>query len=38
MPENQREWAFDILMRIEKKLYRSLLKNGDKILYTIDKD
>ena len=36
--EMNRIWAAETWKRMEEKLYRSLLKNGDKILYTIDKN
>lgn len=38
LPKDQAQWAQNILKRMEEKLYRSLQKNGDKILYTIDKN
>ena len=36
--EMNRIWAAETWKRMEEKLHRSLLKNGDKILYTIDKN
>lgn len=34
--ENTRTWAGDIWSRMENKLYHTMMKNGNKILYTID--
>lgn len=31
-------WAEDVWQRMENKLYRTMTKNGNKILYTIDRD
>ena len=31
-------WARELWRRMEEKLYRSLLKNGNKILYTVDQN
>ena len=36
--EDARIWAENVWKRMEEKLYRSLLKNGNKILYTVDED
>lgn len=37
-PEKVSDWADRVFNRAEDKLYRTLLKNGDKILYTVDSD
>lgn len=33
---DEKAWAEDVWLRMEKKLYNTMLKNGNKILYTID--
>ena len=38
MKSGEQIWAEDVWQRMENKLYRTMMKNGNKILYTIDRD